>query len=49
MKLQRLILILAIIIGVAAAVLVTVYGWLLGQTIFVSTYSVKAGVNYWAT
>ena len=45
----RIILYLVIIGGIAAAVIATIYGWLLGQTIFVSTYLSKANVNYWAT
>ena len=49
MKLLRIIAIIAILAGVAAAVLFTAYGWVLGQTIFISTYNVKASVNYWAT
>ncbi|MCJ7817290.1 MAG: hypothetical protein MUP60_00410, partial [Candidatus Thorarchaeota archaeon] len=49
MKLVRVIVLLAIIAGIAAVVLATVYGWVLGQTILNSTYNVKANVNYWAT
>ncbi|MHA1137544.1 MAG: UPF0182 family protein [Candidatus Thorarchaeota archaeon] len=49
MKLVRVIILIAILAGVVAAVSLTLYGWILGQTIFISTYNVKAGVNYWAT
>ncbi|TFG11401.1 hypothetical protein EU537_12500 [Candidatus Thorarchaeota archaeon] len=49
MKHVRLILAILISIAVVAAITVTTYGWILGQTIYQSTYSAKAGVDYWAT
>lgn len=49
MKLVRVIVLLAIIAGIAIAVLATVYGWVLGQTIYNSTYLSKANVNFWVT
>jgi len=49
MKLLRVIAIIAILAGIIAAILFTVYGWVLGQTIFISTYNMKANVNFWAT
>ena len=49
MKLLRIIVYVAILAGIIAAVAATIYGWLLGQTIFQSTYITKAGVDFWAT
>ncbi len=49
MKHARLIFATLITIAVLAATIVTLYGWLLGQSIYQSTYSSKAGVDYWAT
>ena len=49
MKLLRIIVYIAILAGVIVAVAATVYGWLLGQTIFITTYNVKASVDFWAT
>ncbi|TFG31923.1 hypothetical protein EU527_11390 [Candidatus Thorarchaeota archaeon] len=49
MRLLRLLFIIGILAAIIAAVAATVYGWLLGQTIFLHTYNTKAGVNYWAT
>ena len=49
MKLPRLILLIAVIAVVIVAVFSTVYGWLLGQSIHISMYNAKAGVNFWDT
>ncbi|MFW9958434.1 MAG: UPF0182 family protein [Candidatus Odinarchaeota archaeon] len=49
MKLLRALVILSIVVIVAVAVLSTVYGWLLGQSIYLTTYNAKAGVNFWNT
>ena len=51
MKISRVLLLILIIVGIVAAVALTLYGWLLGQTIYINTYHVKAGptFNYWAT
>ena len=49
MKMLRVIVYIVILAGAIAAIAATVYGWLLGQTIFISTYNTKAGVDFWAT
>ena len=49
MKLVRILVFIVILVGIIAAIAATIYGWVLGQTIFISTYNVKANVNYWAT
>ena len=49
MKLVRILVFIVILVGIIAAIAATIYGWVLGQTIFVNTYNTKAGVNYWAT
>ncbi|MBN2227996.1 MAG: UPF0182 family protein [Candidatus Thorarchaeota archaeon] len=49
MKFLRILIIFSIIAVIAAAVLATVYGWLLGQSIYISTYNAKASVDFWMT
>ncbi|MFW9794048.1 MAG: hypothetical protein ACFFEE_07095, partial [Candidatus Thorarchaeota archaeon] len=49
MKYLRLIVILVIIAIVGTLSAATIYGWVLGQTIYISMYQTKADVNYWAT
>ncbi len=49
MKITRVLLLVLIIAGIIVVFAATLYGWLLGQTIYVNTYNVKANVNYWAT
>ena len=49
MKYLRLLIALIITIVVVTLVSVTAYGWVLGQSIFQSTYSTKAGVDFWGT
>jgi len=49
MKPGRVLIILAIIIGVIIVVLATGYGWWLGQIIYGSVYNDKAGVGFWET
>ncbi|MFW9843736.1 MAG: hypothetical protein ACFFEV_04105, partial [Candidatus Thorarchaeota archaeon] len=49
MKALRVIVYIAILAGIIAAIAATVYGWVLGQTIFINTYNTKAGVDFWAT
>ena len=48
-KYLRLLIALIITIVVVTLVAVTAYGWVLGQSIFQSTYSTKAGVDFWGT
>ena len=49
MKPSRALVLILIIAAIITAVAFTVYGWILGQTIYINTYNVKASVNYWAT
>ncbi len=49
MKYIRIIIILAIIAVVGTLIAATAYGWVLGQTIYISMYDAKSDVNFWAT
>jgi hypothetical protein len=49
MKLLRALVILSIVAIVIVAIFSTVYGWLLGQSIYQVTYNTKANVNFWNT
>ncbi|MCK4484143.1 MAG: UPF0182 family protein, partial [Candidatus Thorarchaeota archaeon] len=49
MKYTKLLFIFIIITLIAITVASTAYGWFLGQNIYQSTYSAKAGVNFWDT
>ncbi len=49
MKVLRVIVYIAILAGIIAAIAATAYGWVLGQTIYITTYNTKAGVDFWAT
>ncbi|MHA2227567.1 MAG: UPF0182 family protein [Candidatus Thorarchaeota archaeon] len=48
-KSHQILITLVIIAVISVVVLGSVYGWFLGQTIYQTTYSSKAGVDYWAT
>ncbi|MHA1768497.1 MAG: UPF0182 family protein [Candidatus Thorarchaeota archaeon] len=49
MKYLRHIIIILILAAILSVIGGSIYGWVLGQNIFVSTYESKAGVNYWET
>ncbi len=49
MRYLRLIIILIIIAVVGTLSAATIYGWVLGQTIYISAYQLKSDVNFWAT
>ncbi|MHA2064831.1 MAG: UPF0182 family protein [Candidatus Thorarchaeota archaeon] len=49
MKVARVLIILLILVGVTVTALAAIYGWWLGQTIYQTTYGVKASVNFWDT
>ena len=49
MRYLRIIIILAIVAVVGTIIAATVYGWVLGQSIYVSVYDNKANVNFWNT
>ncbi len=49
MRVLRWVLLIGIAAVIILAIAATVYGWFLGQTIYLHTYAVKANVNYWAT
>ncbi|MFW9892555.1 MAG: UPF0182 family protein [Candidatus Thorarchaeota archaeon] len=49
MKYLRMIIILTIIAIVGTLIAATTYGWVLGQTIYISAYQTKSDVNFWAT
>jgi len=49
MRYLRIIIILIIIISVGVLVGGAAYSWWLGQTIYISTFDSKAGVNFWET
>jgi hypothetical protein len=48
-KYLRHLIVFIIAIAIVAVTAVTAYGWFLGQNIFQSTYSSKAGVDFWGT
>ncbi|MHA2179117.1 MAG: UPF0182 family protein [Candidatus Thorarchaeota archaeon] len=49
MKYLRMIIILAIIAVVGTLIAATIYGWVLGQSIYISVYNSKSNVNFWGT
>jgi len=49
MKYAKLLFIFIIVTLIAIIAASTTYGWFLGQNIYQSTYSTKAGVNFWNT
>jgi len=49
MKHAKLLFIFIIVTLIAITIATSAYGWLLGQNIYQSTYSAKAGVNFWET
>ncbi|MEE9353708.1 MAG: UPF0182 family protein [Candidatus Thorarchaeota archaeon] len=49
MKYVKLLFIFMIIALIAITITSTAYGWFLGQNIYQTTYSAKAGVNFWDT
>ena len=49
MKYIRSLSVLLITIAIIVGAVLATYGWFLGQNIFQSTYSTKAGVNFWGT
>jgi hypothetical protein len=49
MKYLRVIIILAIIAVVGTLIAATIYGWVLGQSIYISVYDSKANVDFWGT
>lgn len=49
MKFLRILITLSIIAVVIIAIISTVYGWWLGQTIYSTMFNSKAGVNFWNT
>ncbi|MGY5862949.1 MAG: hypothetical protein RTU09_11310, partial [Candidatus Thorarchaeota archaeon] len=49
MKYAKLLFVFIIVTLVAITVASAAYGWFLGQNIYQSTYSTKAGVNFWDT
>ncbi|MFW9841280.1 MAG: UPF0182 family protein [Candidatus Thorarchaeota archaeon] len=49
MRYLRVIIILAIVAVAGTLIAATVYGWVLGQSIYVSVYNNKANVNFWNT
>jgi hypothetical protein len=44
-----MIIILAIIAVVGTLIAATIYGWVLGQSIYISVYNSKSNVNFWGT
>jgi len=49
MRYLRIIIILTIITAVGLVVGGAAYGWWLGQTIYIHTFDIKAGVGFWET
>ncbi|MFW9769464.1 MAG: hypothetical protein ACFFEM_11650, partial [Candidatus Thorarchaeota archaeon] len=49
MRYLRVIIILAIVAVAGTLIAATIYGWVLGQSIYNSVYSNKADVNFWNT
>ncbi|MDF1539717.1 MAG: UPF0182 family protein [Candidatus Thorarchaeota archaeon] len=49
MKYFRSLMVLLISIAIAAITATIMYGWFLGQSIFQTAYSTKAGVDFWGT